>query len=200
MPVPPTHPPAHAALSTTAGATPEEEVQTDFTMYPDEPNMLSPGGLHLLHHDIVDRMGEVVVRATRLIDVQEPVETDNMAGSPRCRCLDAAAIRSRFSSFFWPGREEECLLYSSPVRHQTHDAYCYPADYGSSCATRDPLLPPFCATRGSSFGVQVLPEINSSHWCYDAWCYVDENDCDLRTADGNVMVSPSSFFAGLYYS
>ena len=75
-----------------------------------------------------------------------------------------------------------------------------PADYGSSCGNIDLVLPPFCATRGSSSGVQVLPEVDNNHWCYNSWCYVDENACNITAASGLVQVTASAFFPGLYYS
>jgi len=103
-------------------------------MYPDEPNVLSPGGLHLLHHDIVDRLGEVAVRATRLIDVSPQLPDDRMHGLPGCACLNAATIKSRTAGYAWPGREAECLLYSSG-----DDAYCC-KDLDTSRFIRNPHL------------------------------------------------------------
>lgn len=80
-----------------------------------------------------------------------------------CPCLDESTVLSSLSSY----------MSSGELRFQDN---VYPSNYGVNCSAHDETLEPFC-------------KVNPVLWCFDAWCYIDTNKCDLA-----MPPSASSYF------
>ena len=101
---------------------------------------------------------------------------------PTCPCLrDMTHLATPKS------RNDTCL--DVPIVSKTNKTlsiYCYPPSHGTTCASNDNNLAPYC--NGSD---------NKPEFCDAPFCYVDPSKCKLSK---NNTYKQSSYFPNLYYS
>lgn len=114
-----------------------------------------------------------VARATPALAAVSPTTPPD--GDPSCPCVNGTELLSR-------GVAPACALpplLDSSAPHGCdggvcHGPLCYPPSYGTSCATHDAGLAPFCTANESTF-------------CGQSWCWVDWQKC--QKSDKSVRLS-----------